>query len=171
MNVPTIPASRASSLLNGWRMRLSISVKEAAALLEVSDDEYLAFETGDKDTPLKIVKRSRQLEQNPDAMRYLDLPRERWVDVVERAKQINAGEPIVGRLMVNGMWQELRDLMDLARLGPNPQLAITDPKLFVSLREAGTKIYLSGIMEFPLPSPPFDQYPQPKKGGGCQVKP
>ncbi len=140
-------------------------------MLEVSDDEYLSFETGEKDTPLNLIKRSRQLEQNPEAMKYVDLPRERWVDLVQRAKQINAGEPIIGRMMVNGMWQELRDLMDLARLGPNPQLAITDPKLFVSLREAGTKIYLSGIMEFPLPSAPFDRYPQPKKANEHQVEP
>jgi hypothetical protein len=160
---PMIVAERASTLLNEWRMRMSISVNRAAELLETPEEEYVSYEIGQRDLPFNLYRRCKQLEVNPHSKANFSLPRDRWVAVVEMASRINAGEPVIGDLLRHGKWAELKDMMDFAQLGPAPQLALTDPKLFVSLREAATKIYLTGIMEFPQPKPPFENLPKPRE--------
>lgn len=161
--VQYIDREKASTLLRDWRQKLSISKDEAARKLGIDKIQYEAYEDGQSNMPLPLWSKCRMIQKSPFGEIFFDAPRERWVKAVDMSRRFVSGENVIGEMISKGMWQELRDFMDLARLGPDPDLALTDPSLFMTLREAGTRAYLSGLMHFKGPVEPFDRYKLPRQ--------
>jgi len=78
--------------------------------------------------------------------------RERWVKAVDHLLRYGSGEPVAGRLLRQRRLQDLTDMLDLARRGPDPAMAMTDPARFTALRNAATKAYLAGLLMFRVPA-------------------
>jgi DNA-binding XRE family transcriptional regulator len=161
---------KAAVFLQRWRADLAISQNDAAAKLDIPVQTYCDYEAGEIDLPVKIMLACRSITKG-DAPDAVSLPRDRWAVTVSNMKRYLAGEEIVGQMVLQEKWQELRDFMDLVRLGPGAELAMTDPSLFIMLRKAGTKAYLSGLMMLRGPGPELlvapdgsDDTPRPAPG-------
>ena len=58
--------------------------------------------------------------------------------------------PVVGRMLRTGDRRGIADFLEFVRKGPAPDLALTDPALFRSLRSAVTSAQLAGLARFRL---------------------
>ncbi len=155
-------------LLRKWRQAANLTRAEAAAKLGLSTRMLAYYESAEREVPRHVMLAVRMLA----AEAGLRLPaggmdRSAWVSSVDNAVAYARGEPVVGRFMKNGQHADLRNLLILLRSGPDPDLALTDPALFRTLREAGTKAFLSGIGSLRVPdaepksAPALDQPPHP----------
>jgi transcriptional regulator with XRE-family HTH domain len=134
--------ARAFVRLRRWRRLNRLPRREAAARLGISERQLAYFESGEKPIPkhLDLTIRALLNEMSPE----FDMGRNRWVKAVENLLSYGRGEPVLGRLLRTGNSQEILDFLALAKYGPSPDTALTDPALFRALREAGTKLYLNG---------------------------
>ena len=87
---------------------------------------------------------SRQERWRWDWATSVNFPRERWVTLVRNLLDYGRGEPVVGRMLRERDRDGLRDFLAFVRRGPDPDLALTDPALFQSLRSAVTRAQLGG---------------------------
>ena len=161
----SIDRKRSSELLANWRAQMSFSATEAANALGVDEDVYSGFETGLADLPVAIWRRCQALSKGkPVEAVPTSLPRDRWVRLVENSLAFLENEHHISSLIRDECWEEVSDFMEYMRVGPDMDMALTDPHLFRQLREAGTRAFLSGLMHFKGPKRPFPDHPLRKRG-------
>lgn len=135
------------ALLHLRRRRLRMTRPEMAQALGVSERTLAYYEAG-RPVPKYIKLALEALSGGISA--EMRMGRERWVAAVDNLLRYGQGEPVVGRLLRTRRLQELSDMVDLARFGPDAAMAMTDPALFRSLRDAATKAYLTGVLSSPV---------------------
>ncbi|WP_425624935.1 hypothetical protein [Agrobacterium radiobacter] len=152
----SIDRSRSPKLLADWRAKMSFSRLEAAKALEMDEDAYNGFESGLADLPVAIWRKCQALSKgSPIVSVPMSLPRDRWVRMVDNSLAFLENEHHISSLIREERWEEVADFMDYMRVGPDMDMAMTDPHLFRQLREAGTRAFLSGLMHFKGPKRPF----------------
>jgi hypothetical protein len=110
------------------------------------------YEDGTYDVPKAVTLAVRLLASEAGIrLPGSGMDHQRWGEAVAHAVAYVRGEAIVGRLIREGRQSELRDLLQLLKNGPPPDMALTDPALFRTLREAGTKAWLSGLGTLGIP--------------------
>jgi hypothetical protein len=135
---------------------MSLDMSQAAQALEMSNDDYRGFETGQADLPVAVWRKCQALSLGQSVGSVpTSLPRDRWVRMIENSKAFLENEHHISSLIRDERWEEVSDFMEYMRLGPDMDLALTDPHLFRQLREAGTRAFLSGLMHFKGPQRPF----------------
>jgi hypothetical protein len=77
--------------------------------------------------------------------------------MVDNAKAFLENEHHISSLIRDERWEEVSDFMEYMRVGPDMDMALTDPHLFRQLREAGTRAFLSGLMHFKGPKRPYPE--------------
>ena len=128
---------------------MSFSATEAANALGVDEEVYQGFETGLADLPLAIWRKCQALSRGkPVEAMPTSLPRDRWVRMVENSLAFLKNEHHISSLIREERWEEVSDFMEYMRVGPDMDMALTDPHLFRQLRDAGTRAFLSGLMHF-----------------------
>ena len=132
-----------NALLRLRRRRLRMARSEMAKALGISE-RTLAYYERDRRVPKAIMLAVDALSGGISA--EMRMGRERWVQAVDNLLRYGQGEPVAGRLLRERRLQALSDMLDLARFGPDASMALTDPALFRSLREAATKAYLAGLL-------------------------
>jgi hypothetical protein len=76
------------------------------------------------------------------------MTRDRWVILVGHLLEYERRTPVVGRMPKARDRKGLRDFLDFVRSGPDPDLALTDPALFQTLRSTVTLARLGGLAKF-----------------------
>jgi transcriptional regulator with XRE-family HTH domain len=135
---------RESLEVRAWRRHAGLTRQEAAGELGVSPRMLAYYEDGVYPVPKTVLLAVRHLANSGHAERSFG--RDRWVGAVKALLSYGRGEPIVGRLLRERRLDELADVLDLARCGPDPRTALTDPALFMALRDASTKMHLAGLL-------------------------
>lgn len=138
----------AAVVLKRWRRRSGLAVAVAARELGVSPRMLSYYESGSHPVPRTVQLAVEALEAGltPSA-ESMARPgaRERWVWLVDAMRSYGRGEPVVGRMLRARDREGLVDLLAFMRRGPDPQLALTDPALFRTLREGCTRAHLAGL--------------------------
>ena len=132
--------------LRRWRRKAGLSRVRAAAELGISERMLVYYETGEHSTPRAVLLAVRALVSGLGDEG--DFPRERWVTLVRNLLDYGQGEPVVGRMLRDRDGDGLHDFLAFVRRGPDPDLALTDPALFQSLRSAVTRAQLGGLAQF-----------------------
>lgn len=154
----TIDRERSSELLTKWRTKMSFSSAEAARALDLEEETYRVFESGRDDLPVAVWRGCLALSKGLSLDTIAtSLPRDRWVRMVENSLAFLENEHHISSLIRAERWEEVSDFMEYMRVGPDRDMALTDPHLFRQLREAGTRAFLSGLMHFKGPQRPFPQ--------------
>jgi transcriptional regulator with XRE-family HTH domain len=133
-------------LLRRWRSEAGLSRPRAAKALGISPRMLAYYEDGVHAVPRAVALTVRMLATEAGIrLPGAGMDRERWVRAVDHAVAYGRGEAVIGRLIREGRHAELRDVLQLLTGGPPPDLALTDPALFRTLREAGTRAFLCGL--------------------------
>ncbi|MBY0332276.1 MAG: helix-turn-helix transcriptional regulator [Acetobacteraceae bacterium] len=144
-------ASLEGALLRAWRRRTGRTLEEAARDLGVSRRMLGYYESGESAVPMPVLLAARALE---NGLGPLQAPqrasRERWVALVEDMKRYAQGEPVVGQLLKGREYRRLQEFLNMVRGGPDPDLALTDPALYMTLRRACTRAHLAGLSKYRL---------------------
>jgi len=130
-----------------WRRLAGLTRREAARDLGVSERMLAYYEGGDYAIPKTVMLAIRHL--SPLGNSEKSFGRERWVRAVDALLRYGSGDPVVGQLLKARRLDELADLLDLARSGPDQRTALTDPSLFRALRDASTRMHLAGVLAVP----------------------
>jgi len=135
--------------LKRWRASHELTRREAAGELGISERMLAYYETGERPVPrairLAVQALAAGLEEDSGEQ---GLTRERWVALVKNITDYRKGAPVVGRMLRQRDVQGLRDFLSFVRRGPDPALALTDPALFIAMREAATKAHLAGLSRY-----------------------
>jgi transcriptional regulator with XRE-family HTH domain len=146
--MPAKPGIQGAVTLRRWRRDAHLSRPAAAAALGISERMLAYYETGEYAVPrtvlLAVLALAANLAERPT------MTRERWVTLVGNLRQYGSGVPVVGRMMQARDLQGLRDFLDFVMIGPDPDLALTDPALFQTLRAAVTRAQLAGLARYCL---------------------
>jgi transcriptional regulator with XRE-family HTH domain len=136
-------------LLRVWRKRLGLNQREAAEELGLSESTVSNYEDGRLPVPKVVLLAARAIERGLEPLRApAPGARELWITLVADMKRYAAGEPVVGELLRARDLDRLGAFLSLVRSGPDPDLAITDPSLFLALQEACTRAHLAGIGKY-----------------------
>lgn len=133
--------------IRAWRRRARLTRQDGARELEVSERMLAHYEDGTYPVPKRVLLAVRHLANTGDSERSLG--RERWVKIVDALLRYGRGEPVVGHLLKARRLDDLADLLEFARRGPDPGTAMSDPALFRALREASTRMYMAGLFALP----------------------
>ena len=133
--------------VRAWRRRAGLTRRDAAQEIGVSERMPAYYEGGAHAVPRTVMLAIRSLSNLGGFERSLG--RDRWVRAVDALLRYGRGEPVVGQLLKARRLDDLADLLDLARSGPDPATALTDPSLFKALRDAGTRMHLAGVLAMP----------------------
>jgi hypothetical protein len=132
--------------LRRWRRSAKLSRSAAANELGISERMLAYYEAGTypvgRTTKLAVRALAAGLDDRPA------MTRDRWVALVGHLLEYERGVPVVGRMVKAGDRQGLQDFLDFVRAGPNPDLALTDPALFQTLRAAVTRAQLGGLAKY-----------------------
>jgi len=140
------PGMEGAIALRLWRRDAKLSRPKAAAELGVSERMLAYYEAGAHPVPRAIMLAVRALAAGLDDRPTMT--RERWVTLVANLLEYGRGTPVVGRMLKARDRQGLADFVDFVRKGPDPDLALTDPALFQSLRSAVTRAQLAGLARY-----------------------
>jgi transcriptional regulator with XRE-family HTH domain len=139
-------------LLHRWRREAGMSRPLAAEALGISSRMLAYYEDGVHAVPRAVTLAVWMLATEAGIrLPESGMGRERWVRAVGLAVDYGRGEAVVGRLIREGKRAELGDLLRLLTGGPPPDLALTDPALFRTLREAGINAMLAGLGMLKVP--------------------
>lgn len=137
------PGMEGAIALRRWRRDAKLTRPKAAAELGISERMLAHYEA---DPPRAVLLAIRALAAGLDQRPAMT--RQRWVTLVDNLLEYGRGTPVVGRMLKAHDRQGLADFLDFVRRGPNPDLALTDPALFQSLRAAVTRAQLSGLARY-----------------------
>ncbi len=137
--------------IRSWRRQARLNRREGARELGISERMLAYYESGEFDVPKTVLLAVRHLANTGDTERTLG--RDRWVGVVDAMLRYTRGEPVVGEFLKARQLDQLADLIELGRRGPDPRLALTDPALFRALREGSTRMHMAGVLAIPELSP------------------
>jgi len=117
----------------------------AAAELGISERMLAYYEAGERPVPRAVMLAIHALAAGlDDGLQGKGQARERWVVLVRNVLDYAAGVPVVGRMLRARDHLNLADFLEFVRQGPEPDMALTDPALFRSLREVVTRAKLAG---------------------------
>jgi hypothetical protein len=148
--MPKMSSVEATAELRRWRRDARLTRARAAVDLDIGERMLAYYETGEHKTPRAVLLATRALAAGLGDAR--DFPRERWVTLVRNLLDYGQGEPVVGRMLRERDRDGSRDFLAFVRRGPDPDLALTDPALFQSLRSAVTRAQLGGLAQFRIDS-------------------
>ncbi len=140
------PGMEGALALRRWRRAAKLSRPTAAKELGISERMLAYYEASTHAVPRPILLASRALASGLDDRPAMT--RDRWVSLVGNLLEYERGVPVVGRMVKARNREGLRDFLDFVRTGPAPDLALTDPALFQTLRAAVTRAQLGGLAKF-----------------------
>jgi len=132
-------------LLRRSRRRTSRSPAEFAGDLGIELALLESYENGGEPVPHLVRLAARALEHRLEPLQEPPTDaRDQWVDLVSDMLAYAREEPVISRLLLDPDRGRLRRFLDFLVTGPDKALALTDPALFRSLREACTRALVAG---------------------------
>jgi len=119
-------------------------------------DVFAAYEAGHTPVPKAVMLAVAAIERGLEAPGVPERgARERWVAVVSDMTRYARGEPVFGEMVLAGDRDRLAEFVRMAKAGPDPDIALTDPALHATLMAACCRARAAGVARCRIPRPPL----------------